>query len=64
MSIFEKEGGGGGAKPCMCITTCTLGGSGGMLPQEILDFRLCDCFWCLLRDFVVNRELEAIVAIH
>ena len=25
---------------CMCISTCTLGGSGGMLPQEILDFRL------------------------
>ena len=24
----------------MCISTCTLGGSGGMLPQKILDFRL------------------------
>ena len=38
MSIFEKEG--GRSPVCMCISTCTLGGSGGMLPQEILDFRL------------------------
>ena len=40
MSIFEKEGGGGGSPVYMCISTCTLGGSGGMLPQEILDLRL------------------------
>ena len=33
MSIFEKEG---GQSPVgMCMSTCTLGGSGGMLPQEI-----------------------------
>ena len=36
MSILEKEGGQGPV--CMCISKCTLGGSGGMLPQEILNF--------------------------
>ena len=36
MSIYEKEGG----KALLC--TCTLGGSGGMLPQKILDFRLSE----------------------
>ena len=35
MSIYEKEGGGGEA-------LCTLGGSGGMLPQKSLDFRLSE----------------------
>ena len=38
MSICEKEG--EQSPVYTCITTCTLGGSGGMLPQEILDFRL------------------------
>ena len=38
MSIHEKEG--GQSPVYMCISTCTLGGSGGMLPQKILDFRL------------------------
>ena len=38
MSIYEKEG--GRSLVYMCISTCTLGGSGGMLPQEILVFRL------------------------
>ena len=34
MSIYEKEG---GPSPVhMCISTCTLGGSRGMLSQEIL----------------------------
>ena len=36
MSNYEKEG----AKPC--ISTCTLGESEGMLPQNILDFRLSE----------------------
>ena len=40
MSIFEKKGGGGQSPVCMCISTRTLGGSGGMVPREILDFRL------------------------
>ena len=36
MSIYEKEG--GGRSPVyICISTCTLGGSGG-----ILDFRLSE----------------------
>ena len=35
MSIYEKEGG-----EALCTCTCTIGGSGGMLPQEILVFRL------------------------
>ena len=48
MSIYEKEGG---------QSTCTLGGSGGMLPQKTLDFTLFKTiFWCILRDFVLNRE--------
>ena len=34
MSILEKEGG-GQSPVCVCISRCTLGGSGGMLPQEI-----------------------------
>ena len=38
MRIFEKEG--GRSPVCMCVITCALGGSGGMLPEEILDFRL------------------------
>ena len=34
---------GGGRSPVyMCNSTCTLGGSGGMLPQKILDFRLSE----------------------
>ena len=38
MSIFEKEG---GKALCVCVLcVCTLGGSGGIIPQEILDFRL------------------------
>ena len=46
----------GGAKPCvMCISICTLGGSRGMLPQKIFRFwTVWDCFWCILRDFVLN----------
>ena len=40
MSIYEKEG--GRSPVYMCISTCTLGGSGGMLPQKILDFRLSE----------------------
>ena len=59
MSIYEKEGGGEEQSPVyMCISTCTLGGAGGMLPQKILDFRLSEtaCFWCILRDFVLNGE--------
>ena len=32
----------------VCISTYTLGGSEGMLPQEILIFGLGDCFWCIL----------------
>ena len=38
MGIFEKEA--GQSPVYMCIRKCTLGGSGGMFPQEILDFRL------------------------
>ena len=38
MSIYEKEG--GRSPVYMCICTCTLRGSGGMFPQEILVFRL------------------------
>ena len=41
MSIFEKEGGGGGAKPCVHVhKQMYTRGAEGMLPQEILDFRL------------------------
>ena len=40
MSIYEKEG--GRSPVYMCISTCTLGGSGGMLPPKILDFRLSE----------------------
>ena len=40
MSIHEKEG--GRSPVCMYISTCILGGSGGMLPQKILDFRLSE----------------------
>ena len=36
--VFEKER--RRSPAYMCISTCTLGGSGGMFPQEILDFRL------------------------
>ena len=39
----------------MCISTCTLGGSGDMLPQKILDFRLSKtASGAHLRDFVEN----------
>ena len=40
MSNYEKEG--GQSPVYMCINTCTLGESGGMLPQKILDFRLSE----------------------
>ena len=40
MSIYEKEG--GQSPVYICISTCTLRGSGGMLPQEILVFRLSE----------------------
>ena len=43
MSIYEKEG--GRSPVYMCISKCTLGrseGSGGMLPQNILDVRLSE----------------------
>ena len=40
MSIYEKAG--GQSPVYMCISTCTLGESGGMLPQKILDFRLSE----------------------
>ena len=40
MSIHEKEG--GRSPVYMCISACTLGGSGGMLPRKILDFRLSE----------------------
>ena len=40
MSIYEKEG--ERSPVYMCISTCTLGGSGGMLPQKIFDFRLSE----------------------
>ena len=40
---------------CMCISICTLGVSGGMLPQDILVFRLSEtASGAFLRDFVVN----------
>ena len=32
----------GGETLCTCVSTCTLGGSGGMLPQKILDVRLSE----------------------
>ena len=46
----------------ICISTCALGGLGlwenaPTPPKKDLDFRLYDCFWCILKDFVVNREL-------
>ena len=40
MSIYEKEG--RRSPVYMCISICTLGGSGGMLPKEILVFRLSE----------------------
>ena len=40
MSIYEKEV--GRSPVYMCIGTCTLGESGGMFPQKILDFRLSE----------------------
>ena len=62
MSIYEKEE---GAKPVyMCISTCTLGGSGGMLPSVL------DCLRLLLvhsQELCIEYRifnLEAIVAIH
>ena len=66
MSIYEKEGGGGEQSPVyMCISTCTLGGSGGMLPQKSLDFRLSEtaCFLVHSRGLCIewrNFNLEAI----
>ena len=38
MSINEKVG--GQSPVYVCISTCALGGSGGMLLQKILDLRL------------------------
>ena len=35
MSIYEEEG--GPSPVYICISACTLGGSGGMLLQKILD---------------------------
>ena len=56
---FRKRGGGKAL-----ISTCTLGGDGGMLPQESLDFILSvaasGAFSRSWRIF----HLEAIVAIH
>ena len=40
MSIYEKEG--GRSLVYMYISTCTLGGSGGMFPQEILVLKLSE----------------------
>ena len=40
MSIYENEG--GRSPVYMCISTFTLGGSGGMIPQEILVFRFSE----------------------
>ena len=37
MNICGKEG--GQSPVYMCISTCTLGGSGDMFPQKIFDFR-------------------------
>ena len=38
MSIYEKEG--GRKALCTCaLSSCTLGGSGGILPQKTLAFR-------------------------
>ena len=54
--FMKKRGGGGGRSPVyMCITTCTLRGCGGMLPQKIVDFRLSETGSGAC-DFVVNRE--------
>ena len=39
MSIFEKKKEGGQSPVYMCISTYTLGESGGMLPLKSLDFR-------------------------
>ena len=46
----------------VCITTCTLGGSGGMLSQKILDFRLSEVASGAFSgiDFVLNREFGSI----
>ena len=56
MSIYEKEG--GQSPVYMCISTCTLGGSGGMLPQEILVFRLSETASGAISGtlYIVNRE--------
>ena len=42
MSIYEKEGGPIPVYMCIRTCTCTLGRSGGMLPQKIVDFRLSE----------------------
>ena len=41
MSVYEKEMV-GRSFVYMCLCTCTLGASGGKLPQKILDFRLSE----------------------
>ena len=48
----KKGGGGGGAKPCVHVHKhmYTRGVWGHAPPENF------DCFWCILRDFVVNRE--------
>ena len=40
ISIYKKER--GQSPVYLCISTCTLGGSGGLLPQKILDYRLSE----------------------
>ena len=58
----------GGQSPVyMCISTCTLGESGGMLPQKILHFRLSETASGASQELCIEQRifnLEAIVAIH
>ena len=59
MSIDEKGGGGGGRRSkALCTCTYTLGGSGGMLPQKMLDFRLSETASGAISGtlYIVNRE--------
>ena len=53
MSIYEKEG--GDEALCTCAYKHMYSrGVWGHAPPEILDFILSeDCFWCILRDFVL-----------